>query len=231
MPGWLKPLLLLLCAVLPGVTLAQEVIEDFAVELQVRNDGRLDVTERITVQAEGDKIQRGIYRDIPVTYRLPGGLLRKTPIDLLSATRDGEAESVRRESQGAYQRFYLGSPHIQLDPGRYVYELRYRVDPQLLQRPDEDELYWNVTGNAWAFPILQASARVRLPAGAKIDQLAGYTGASGAQGRGYRVVELTNDTLLVETTVVLPPDDPAHTARVRIFNRTAEMPFAARATP
>ena len=183
MPGWLKPLLLL-CAVLPGVTLAQEVIEDFAVELQVRNDGRLDVTERITVQAEGDKIQRGIYRDIPVTYRLPGGLLRKTPIDLLSATRDGEAESVRRESQGAYQRFYLGSPHIQLDPGRYVYELRYRVDPQLLQRPDEDELYWNVTGNAWAFPILQASARVQLPAGAKIGQLAGYTGASGAQGRG-----------------------------------------------
>ena len=29
-----------------------------------------------------------------------------------------------------------------------------------------------------------------------------------------------------ETTFVLPPDDPAHTARVRIFNRTAEMPFA-----
>ena len=29
-----------------------------------------------------------------------------------------------------------------------------------------------------------------------------------------------------ETTFVLPPDDPAHTARVRIFNRTQEMPFA-----
>lgn len=29
-----------------------------------------------------------------------------------------------------------------------------------------------------------------------------------------------------ETTFVLPPDDPANTARVRIFNRTAEMPFA-----
>jgi trans-2,3-dihydro-3-hydroxyanthranilate isomerase len=29
-----------------------------------------------------------------------------------------------------------------------------------------------------------------------------------------------------ETTFVLPPDDPAHTARVRIFNRTHEMPFA-----
>jgi trans-2,3-dihydro-3-hydroxyanthranilate isomerase len=29
-----------------------------------------------------------------------------------------------------------------------------------------------------------------------------------------------------ETTFVLRPDDPAHTARVRIFNRTYEMPFA-----
>ncbi len=29
-----------------------------------------------------------------------------------------------------------------------------------------------------------------------------------------------------ETTFVLPPSDPAHDARVRIFHRTAEMPFA-----
>ncbi|NOG68838.1 PhzF family phenazine biosynthesis protein [Roseicella sp. DB1501] len=31
---------------------------------------------------------------------------------------------------------------------------------------------------------------------------------------------------LSETTFVLPPQDPANTARVRIFNRVAEMPFA-----
>jgi trans-2,3-dihydro-3-hydroxyanthranilate isomerase len=31
---------------------------------------------------------------------------------------------------------------------------------------------------------------------------------------------------LSETTFVLPPENPANTARVRIFNRTAEMPFA-----
>ncbi len=31
---------------------------------------------------------------------------------------------------------------------------------------------------------------------------------------------------LSETTFVLPPADPANTARVRIFNRTTEMPFA-----
>lgn len=31
---------------------------------------------------------------------------------------------------------------------------------------------------------------------------------------------------LSETTFVLPPEDPRNTARVRIFNRTTEMPFA-----
>ena len=31
---------------------------------------------------------------------------------------------------------------------------------------------------------------------------------------------------LSETTFVLPPEDPANTARVRIFTRTREMPFA-----
>ena len=37
---------------------------------------------------------------------------------------------------------------------------------------------------------------------------------------------IANEFNLAETTFVLPPDDPAHTARVRIFTPRAEMPFA-----
>src|SRR6185503_17915989 len=37
---------------------------------------------------------------------------------------------------------------------------------------------------------------------------------------------LASEFNLSETTFVLPPTDPANTARVRIFNRRAEMPFA-----
>jgi len=37
---------------------------------------------------------------------------------------------------------------------------------------------------------------------------------------------LATEFNLSETTFVLPPEDPANTARVRIFNTTAEMPFA-----
>lgn len=48
-------------------------------------------------------------------------------------------------------------------------------------------------------------------------------------GRGIGDAEmqaLAAEFNLSETTFVLPPDDPANTARVRIFNRVAEMDFA-----
>src|ERR1700749_1332127 len=47
--------------------------------------------------------------------------------------------------------------------------------------------------------------------------------------RGLRDAEMQSlaaEFNLSETTFVLPPADPANTARVRIFNRRAEIPFA-----
>lgn len=41
-----------------------------------------------------------------------------------------------------------------------------------------------------------------------------------------RMLALAAEFNLSETTFVLPPDDPANTARVRIFTRTREIPFA-----
>jgi len=138
-----------------------------------------------------------------VRYSLPWGLVRQTPIDKLSATRNGRPESVKRERQGAFQRFYLGSPNILLEPGRYTYELSYRVDPQLIARPGVDELYWNVTGNGWSFPIQQASVDLSLPAGARIAELAGYTGGNGSHGQDYEVLEQSDNRLRLRTTALL----------------------------
>nr|WP_256834179.1 DUF2207 domain-containing protein [Pseudomonas oleovorans] len=203
MQGWLRGLLLS-CFLLPGLVLAQEAIEDFAVTLQVEADGNLLVTERITVRAEGQDIRRGIYRDLPVSYALPMGLEQSSPITLLGVTRDGRPESVRSERNGAWVRFYLGSPNILLEPGRYHYELRYRVGRALLHHADTDELYWNVTGNGWLFPIRQASVEVRLPAGARIGQFAAYTGAQGDQGQDFQILERRDDYLRLATTETLP---------------------------
>ncbi|NJR80281.1 PhzF family phenazine biosynthesis protein [Sphingomonas corticis] len=56
------------------------------------------------------------------------------------------------------------------------------------------------------------------------NPLAVFTDARGMSDE--EMLRLSAEMNLSETTFVLPPDDPANTARVRIFNRTAEMPFA-----
>jgi trans-2,3-dihydro-3-hydroxyanthranilate isomerase len=56
------------------------------------------------------------------------------------------------------------------------------------------------------------------------NPLAVFPDASGLTDE--QMQSLAAEFNLSETTFVLPPSDPANTARVRIFNRTAEMPFA-----
>lgn len=56
------------------------------------------------------------------------------------------------------------------------------------------------------------------------NQLAVFTDASGLTDAEMQ--SLASEMNYSETTFVLPSKDPAHTAQVRIFNRTAEMPFA-----
>lgn len=56
------------------------------------------------------------------------------------------------------------------------------------------------------------------------NPLAVFPDARGLSGADMQA--LAAEFNLSETTFVLPPENPAHTARVRIFNRTSEMPFA-----
>lgn len=56
------------------------------------------------------------------------------------------------------------------------------------------------------------------------NPLAVFTDARGLSDAEMQ--SLAAEMNLSETTFILPPQDPANTARVRIFNRTAEMPFA-----
>lgn len=56
------------------------------------------------------------------------------------------------------------------------------------------------------------------------NPLAVFTDARGMSDA--QMLALAGEMNLSETTFILPPEDPAHTARVRIFHRTGEMPFA-----
>lgn len=60
------------------------------------------------------------------------------------------------------------------------------------------------------------------------NQLAVFTDARGLSDEEMQ--SLAAEMNLSETAFILPPDDPSHSARVRIFHRTGEMAFAGHPT-
>ena len=183
--GSIGMLLLWLCS---GVALADERILSFHSDIQVFQNGTMSVTETIRVRAEGKQIKRGIYRDFPTSYRDLLGNHYTVGFELLGVTRDGQAEAYHTEKTANGVRIYMGRKSVYLKPGVYSYTLSYHTDRQLGFFDQHDELYWNVTGNDWAFPIDQASASVQLPAGIQAGdvRLEGYTGVEGSKGHDYQ---------------------------------------------
>jgi uncharacterized membrane protein YgcG len=186
-----------------GARAAEEILS-FDVAIDVREDGTLDVTETIRVTVEGDQIKRGIYRDFPVQHTEEGGRVSLATFDVEDVRRNGAAEQWREERNGPYARVYIGRPDVMLTaPSEQVYELRYRTQGQIRSYQDYDELYWNVTGNQWRFPIRAASVEIRLPARAAVLQHAAYTGPEGATGRDFEVLVATDGLYHARTTAPL----------------------------
>ena len=163
---------------------AEEVINRFDVAVDVRKDGDIVVTETINVTVEGNQIRRGIFRDLPRYYERGGARLRYD-YDVLSVERNGRSEPYTTETEGNAWRIQIGDADRLLRHETHVYAIRYRVKNEIRYFEDFDELYWNVTGNYWRFPILTATARVTLPDGAQMIEQNGYTGSQGASGRAY----------------------------------------------
>src|SRR5690606_32594254 len=146
---------------------AAEQIRAFHADIDVHANGTLSVTEEITVNAEGTRISRGIFRDIPLRYDDAQGKIREVGLDVVSVLRDGRPEPFATERSSGVLRIRIGDGDVRLTPGVYTYEIAYDTTRQIRFFEDHDELYWNVTGNVWEFPIRQASAQVTLPRGAK----------------------------------------------------------------
>ena len=160
--------------------IAQERITEFDVDIVVEKDGDLLVTEEISVVAEGQRIKRGIFRELPRRYTYRGVRL---PYDyeLISVTRDGRTEEVSESKEGNAVTWRIGSADVFLQPGEYTYEITYRVPEQVRNHPDKDEVYWNATGTYWEFPIERARASIRFPD--EVDEIpegAAYYGPEGS---------------------------------------------------
>lgn len=206
LPAWCLAIAAALCLI--STASAEERILRFQSDIDVQADGRLIVTETITVRAEGNEIKRGIFRDIPLRARDAGGWEHQVGFELLDVRQDGGGASYFTRDSTSGVRIYIGREDVFLEPGNYTYTIQYEMDRQIRFFGDYDEVYWNVTGNEWVFPIDEAVARVRLPGGARPTDLAAYTGPFGSDGGEYEaLVDESTGEVVFRTTQPLGPNE------------------------
>ncbi|MDJ0908725.1 MAG: DUF2207 domain-containing protein [Woeseiaceae bacterium] len=166
---------------------ASERILSFHSDIRVMDDGWIEVTETIRVNAEGDRIRRGIYRDQFTDYEDYLGNRYVAEILPMEVLRNDQRESFHTIDIDRGIRTYFGSRDRYITPGEHTYTYRYRANRLLGYFEEHDELYWQVTGFEWVFPIERATARVTLAFEDRPDDLdiEAYTGPYGARGSAY----------------------------------------------
>lgn len=202
---------LLLLGAIPGLAqrpqrMDMEQILDFHSDLSLQDDSTLQVTETITVLAAGRQIQHGIYRDFPTHYRDNLNNRYDVGFQMLAATRDSENETFRVEDYANGKRIYLGNPNEMVPRGRHVYTISYATNRQLGFFKDHDELFWNVTGPGWGFPIRHASATVHLLLGIPPGdvKLSGFTGPQGSRAAQLTCAAEDSDFQFATTRPLAP---------------------------
>lgn len=178
----------LLLLLLPLFAAADERILSFHSDIVVMQDGWIEVTETIQVRVEGRRIRRGIYRDFPTDYRDKLGNEYVVDFQPLAVLRNDRPENLRAQKDRNGVRIYFGRSDYFLDHGIHTYQFRYRASRMLGFFEDHDELYWNVTGFDWAFPIDKASAAVRLTFDVPANDISitAYTGPYGSRDQDYK---------------------------------------------
>jgi predicted membrane protein DUF2207 len=158
-------------------------IVEFDAAYEVGADGVVDVTEKITVEFRGE--WNGLRRELRLRHNTAQGRAVRLDLDLGEITDgDGRPLRVERDSENGLLILRIYVPDNR-DATRQVV-IRYRVSNAIrffLEGSDVgalDELYWNVTGSSWEWPLARVRARVVLPPGVKPTRVAVYTGAEGS---------------------------------------------------
>jgi hypothetical protein len=135
---------------------AQERIQSYNSQIEIRADGSIDVTEEIKVHAEGNQIRRGIYRDFPTRYQDRMGNRVSVALQVLGVERNGVKEPWFTESMTNGVRINTGNDDFLPVPADYTYTLHYRTTRQLG--------FFAITTSSTGTPLAQAgSSRSRAP--------------------------------------------------------------------
>jgi uncharacterized membrane protein YgcG len=146
-------------------------IDRFDVAILVNPDSTLLVTETIEVDF-GNLQKHGIFRTIPVDYGrteiftgVPIATRYSIRLRVLAVRNEADqAHPYTVSHQGRDLFLRIGDPYRTVT-GRVTYVITYQVQRAVNRFEDHDEIYWNVTGTEWEWPIKEAGVWVMLPEG------------------------------------------------------------------
>ncbi len=176
-------------------------LSSFNSDITVREDGSLFVEETIVADFSRDA-HHGIYRTIPIRYRDKYGQSFKLRYDIKSVTDEtGNNWWYSESTYGDYVELKIGDPdRMFTEPKTYIitYEIQRAMS---FQFRDQDELYWNATGEEWTIPILNATASITYPSDIPENavQAACFTGGYGSDEEDCNY-KIQGNTIFYEST-------------------------------
>jgi len=166
--------------------------------LTVNRDGTLDIVEQLTIRFTGQ--WQGLNRDLSLRHNTAQG--RPTKLDVVDGPitdAAGQPLVVEHKSldAGWTRRYHIYIPGAYNADRTIIIHYRVRNAIRFFFASSEvgaiDELYWNVTGNAWTMFIDSAHARVVLPTDIKPTLTAVYTGYKDSRASDAVIVRDENE--------------------------------------
>jgi len=152
----------------------EEIIR-FESQITINQDTSLNIEETINYFTPVAK--HGIYRYIPEKYRRNSFIESKKVSDISVTYMNGKSAPFQIIRENGNVSIKIGDPN-ETFVGARVYKIFYKVERAVLPQAGFDELYWDITGEGWQFPIRSAIATVSSPH-AKTTEVECFTGPVG----------------------------------------------------
>lgn len=165
-----------------GITV-EESIPFFFSRIEVLANGKVLITETISIINEGKAFTTGITRRLKKKFTNPLGEKQHVTYAISSVQRNAKAETYYIDKTNDEVILEVGAKDHRLPDGVHTYTITYIVDRLISYQGDQDWLYYNVTGTDMPLPLIRAAATVILPKGLTATEQTGFTGVPGYEGQ------------------------------------------------
>lgn len=186
----------------------QPTVTSFQSTIDIQGDGTLFVEEIIMVDFKNEP-HHGIIRTIPLEYKGSWGEQLNLRFEFKNLWQNEDQNTpvpVEISYSNGNVDLKIGDADVYVT-GLQIYELEYTIQRAFaFQHPTHDEIYWNVTGDAWEMPIESVQATVRAPFNFKPEDLKAecYTGSYGS-GSQECSFDIEGSSISYDNTQALAP--------------------------